>query len=396
LLRIARKRAFVVVPVAVLAAIVVAMISVANIARARSPALALRMVPFDAGAKAARADQLMLDKDSGPAERRRAIELAREALVRAPLSPAAMRVLAIGAELDGRSGLARTRYLSSARLSRRDFPTRIWLIEEAVRRDNVGDALDHFDIALRTSRSARSVLFPILSEALKDRQYVDPAMVVFNRRPAWMTPFFVFSLQNGGSAPHLALILSKLGEVESPWGIDLPQAVVDRMVSEGQYREAFQFTAAQAGDPIGPADTAFEDASRMAPFVWAYADESGRSARFDRGALRFEVDADNAGELARRLIVLPAGQYRLIARGILEDAQRGGGVDVLITCAGQPAAELTRLQLRDAQSEQVLSSDFRTPAADCSGQWLRVNAVAANSAAAVSGQISSIEIRPYP
>lgn len=380
-------------PPALLLAVVVAFVTVANLTRTRSPALALRAAPFDGGAKAALADRLMLDPKSGPSQRRRAAELARDALGRTALSPAAVRVLALDAELEGKPALAKARYLASARLSRRDFPTRVWLIEEAVRRNSVADALDNFDIALRTSRTARNVLFPILSEALKDREYVDPAMVVFRRRPAWMTPFFLFSLQNGGSASHLALIMSRLGEVESPWGVDLPQAAVDRMVANGQYREAFQFAAARAGEQGGSLDTSFGATKRMAPFAWNLAEDTGRVASVERGALRFEVDSDNTGELASRLQVLGPGRYRLRARGGLAEAQRGGGVDIALICADDKTGELARLSLRQADGEQTLEREFTVPANGCSGQWLRVNAIAANSATTISGQLQSIEIR---
>ena len=145
-------------------------VSGANIVREVRPDLALGMMPFDARAKAKSAERLSASPRATPAQLREARRLATEALDRDPTIASAWRTLGLVSTLRNRPGAAAGFFHTSERISRRDVPTQLWLIEEAVARNNIPAVLHHYDVALRTSRASHPLLLLILIAATARRR----------------------------------------------------------------------------------------------------------------------------------------------------------------------------------------------------------------------------------
>ncbi|MFV3464693.1 hypothetical protein ACNJFH_21305, partial [Mycobacterium tuberculosis] len=91
----------------------------------------------------------------------RAWRLAQAALQRDPMSVRAVSTLAFLAAEKGNAVQAARLLAYSERLSRRDLPTQLALIETKVQANDVVGALVHYDRALRTSKTSEAILVPV-------------------------------------------------------------------------------------------------------------------------------------------------------------------------------------------------------------------------------------------
>ena len=66
----------------------------------------------------------------------------------------AWRTLAI---ISTRPGQGEALFHFASSLSRRDVPTQLWLIEDAVRKNDIPGALSHYDAALRSSLASQQI-----------------------------------------------------------------------------------------------------------------------------------------------------------------------------------------------------------------------------------------------
>ena len=120
----------------------------AGIAESSNPKMAQQIAPFDSRANAALAD-LMLQSSGTGEPHKSAADYARRAIARGPLSISAYRVLGLMADSEGRPRAASALLHYAGRLSRRDFGTQLWLIQDAVNRNDAAAALAQFDVTLR-------------------------------------------------------------------------------------------------------------------------------------------------------------------------------------------------------------------------------------------------------
>jgi hypothetical protein len=135
--------------------------AVANVTWQQNPDMALRFVPDHPLALSRKADELFAEKQD-PATLAKVEAMAKQSLREGALNPVAIRLLGYVADVRGDREKARELMLLSQKVSRRDFGTQLWLIEDAVARDDKKQALFHYDIALRTTPSSFPILLPTL------------------------------------------------------------------------------------------------------------------------------------------------------------------------------------------------------------------------------------------
>ena len=120
--------------------------AVANITWQQQPDLALSFVPDHPLALSRKADELFAEKQDA-ATLAKVEAMAKQSLRGGALNPVAIRLLGYVADMRGDEKKARELMLLSQKVSRRDFGTQLWLIEDAVARGDKKQALYHYDIA---------------------------------------------------------------------------------------------------------------------------------------------------------------------------------------------------------------------------------------------------------
>ncbi len=141
--------------------------AVASITWRQNPDTALYYVPDHPLALSRKADELFAQRQD-PATLAKVEAMAKQSLRGGALNPVAIRLLGYVADARGDTKKARHLMLLSQKVSRRDLGTQLWLIEDAVARDDKRAALNHYDIAMRATPSSFPILFPTLTGALGD------------------------------------------------------------------------------------------------------------------------------------------------------------------------------------------------------------------------------------
>ncbi|NCQ35277.1 hypothetical protein GW813_09455 [bacterium] len=289
--------------------------------QSRSPALALR---FDAGnpvalIRAAKAD-ITAGVDTGDGGER-AISAASRSIAQNPLNADAFGLYGLINMANADDETVSRQVIMADRLSRRDLSTQLFLIEDSVRRNDVAEALRHYDSAMRASEGVRPTLFAILAKAMREpaiRKRFMPYMTASN---PWLEAFFRYATANPSDSTAVAQLAIEADGL--PDG-----ALYDRKVSEllsllvqqQEYDTARRlYLKAGDGDPELLTDAAFTDANTdqlLMPITWqpsVYGDIDPLFVVARDGTLEFEarIASGFTGYVLQKLFMLPPGSYTL-------------------------------------------------------------------------------------
>jgi len=199
--------------------------------REYQPYIALRLRPADAFAAAQVAARL----DANAVQQQATIEeLAKVALLRDPTAVEAARAVALERAAQGKSSEAATVAMYASRLSKRDLPTELWLMNYYLDRGDLRRMLQHFDAAASTSTSATAVLFPLMGSALYEPQMIEPLAQLLAKGPAW-TPSLLDTLAQGAGPPENdARLFIRLAQLGNPPRDDITERLVQRLQQDGK------------------------------------------------------------------------------------------------------------------------------------------------------------------
>jgi len=332
-------------------------------------------------------------------DRTRADRLARRALRQDPTAVAAVSTLGLNTQLRGDGAGARRLFAYAEKLSRRDLPTQLWAIEDAVGRGDVARALRHYDIALRTSRNAPALLYPILGSAIVDPSVRGALLRTLAARPEWGESFVNYVAGNGADMQATAALFAGLRRARIPVAAQASAVVINGLILGNHWNEAWSYYASirPGADRRRSRDPRFQAAiATPAPFDWTPADNPAITAAIQRGddggTFVFAAPSSVGGSLLTQIQVLAPGEYRLVGRTSGLDQPETSRPYWALTC--QDGRELGRLALpNSAQANGRFAGLLRVPAG-CPVQVLALVARPSDSVSGVSGQIDAVQLAP--
>jgi len=346
---------------------------------------------------------LLSEKLSGAtataADRVRADELARKALLQDPTAVAAVATLGINAQLRGDNTSARRLFAYSDKLSRRDLRTRLWAIEDAVSRDDVPGALRQYDIALRTTRNAPDVLFPLLAGAITDPTIRAGLVRTLVTRPPWMNQFIAFVSGKGEprAVTRLFLDLQRAGIAIS----DAPSSTaINGLIAGGFVDEAWAYYASQRTNVArsqsrDPQFTADRDTPSFLDWMPG-AGDSGISASIQPskqgGLFDFAAPTGASGTLLQQMQLLPPGDYILEGHSIGIDQTADSRPYWTLKCPD--GRELGRLPVSNSSETSGHFKGRFTVPSGCPTQFLMLVARPSLNVSGVTGQIDRALLKP--
>lgn len=365
----------------------------------RMPDLALQWWPWGAVPKATIAGKLVTGQNPTSADLQRAEQLARDALMREPVSVDAVRNLALAAARREKIAEADRLFAYSERLSRRDLTTQLWMIEKSVRENDIPRALQHYDRALRTSRQAPDILLATLVSASDDPGVSKPLGDLLARRPAWWNQFLSLAIRDVKDSRFLSRVGSRIRlNLADPAEALLSRHILERMVRDGHYADALEFYRQLNGLPRSNAellrDGGFGQDRKLPPFDWWLRDEADLSASkevFGAADVRLVLRASGGrgGEVARQLLTLPAGTFEISGRAGETGSGRLVQPIIGIRCLNKP--ELIRFALPPSTEAAVsFKQTFAIPAQSCGAQTISIRAAPATETEA---WVDDIQIR---
>lgn len=370
--------------------------SLALVLRRSAPETALTLAPNNARVLAALSASAFETPTPSPAVRARASRQAKAALMREPGNVSAAATLGLLAALEGRPNEARAFFNYSAVRSRRDLRTQLWLIEDAVARDNLTNALTHYDVALRASKVAPDVLFPILVSATSDAEVRAAIGAVLRKDPPWRAAFEGYLANNTRDFPAAIALFTSMLRAGEPPSSGSENAVLTNMVAAGQVDAAWQYYHLRnpRSATMQPRNATFApDRADGSPFDWSLVNDNGISSALGSdaggGALSFEVSRSVAGAVTQQLQRLAPGRYRLSGRSRVLQEEAAGYVRWEVVCAdGRP---LGIAEVRPSKEDpEAFATNFEVPAVNCGTQLLRLVVLPSDSAEGISGEMLDI------
>jgi len=365
--------------------------SLADVVRPFDVALAVRIDPTNAQAASSRAEQLLRDDPSRHGE---AEILARQALRRSPVSASGARMLATARDLAGDAAAARRLMAYSERLSRRDLPTQLWLIEDAVARNDIAGALHHYDIALRSSDATKALLFPTLIKAIAQPPVVEQLIVTLAARPTWADPFIESASREASDLDGLAAMYAGLARRGFPLSDVAVAQASARMIDAERFTLAWRIYAAShpASARLALRDPDFAQAgSNTGRFEWILPAADGLIAgprAYDHATgLGYSAATGAGGAVARQLLILGQGDFVLSGR-ILDRSPNSPPVQVHLSCAGG-GQSIATIQAASAR----FFGRFTVPPI-CPAQWVEIMVDGGDNPLGSSGVIGGLRIVP--
>ncbi|MFL0415860.1 hypothetical protein, partial [Sphingomonas sp. 179-A 2A2 NHS] len=284
----------------------------------------------------------------------------------------------------------------SDRLSRRELNTRLWLIEDAVARGDVPGALRHYDIALRTSRTAADLLYPVLAQAIADPTIVRALITKLAARPPWRDAFLDYVGGRGPSPVRSAQFFSQLAKA----GIAIPEvpriSVVNALARDGSYQEAWAYYRTLRSGVIRQRsrDPDFT-AQLQTPSVFDWMpvmNDAGVTASVNDGVFDFAAPSTVGGVILQQIQLLPAGRYRLAGTSVGIDQPREARPYWQLTCTD--GKEIGRVELTNSADNAGRFAGTIDVGGNCPVQLLRLVVRPSAVIGGVSGQIDRALLAP--
>ncbi len=297
--------------------------AIANIAWQQNPELALRFVPDHPLALSLKADIQFMESQS-PESLAKVEKWAKQSLRGQALNPVAVRLLGYVADARGDIKKARELMLLSQKISRRDFGTQLWLLEDAVARGDKKQALYHYDIAMRTTPSSHQILFPTLVGALSDIEVRKGLAPYIRQAPEWLPGFLGEAVNTAENPANIADMLVKAGQLpDKDHYRSLSNSLLTQLASKAKFPAFRQYYLSLPGST----GAAFQSAAlnkatvnlRYSAAGWQLVDNpaiGGAFSNIDKsGRYRLSAFAGSGerGELMRKYMFLKPGNYRFAA-----------------------------------------------------------------------------------
>lgn len=374
-------------------------VSYAAVMQRQSPSQALVLWP-SSGAKAALAGKL-LTEPARDGTHARAWQLAQSALQRDPMSVRAASSLAFLAAEKQDAGRAARLLAYSERLSRRDLPTQLALIETKVQSNDIAGALVHYDRALRTSKTSEAILVPVLVSAVANPAIARPLAPLLAARADWWKPFTLQMIQQDTPPVSSYTLLHPL-KLDIRRADERAMAVdaMQRMAGHGRVDLAARFYTELRGGHIGPLnrihDGGFRSTDRLPPFDWDLTNSGDLSATVEarpdgKGNGLFLVATNGAsGRVARQLLMLPPGRYVLSFD--LDLPPSGSRLTASTRCNGSDTP-LAFVRPLAAERTQRIVMPFATSTA-CRSVWIEFSAQASEGMDTDAPWIGAVSVAP--
>lgn len=378
--------------------------AVANITWQQNPDLALRFVPDHPLALSRKADELFAAKQD-PATLAKVEAMAKQSLRGGALNPVAIRLLGYVADARGDRKKAREFMLLSQKVSRRDFGTQLWLIEDAVARNDKKQALYHYDIAMRTTPSSFPLLFPTLTGALDDPEVRAGLAPYVKAAPEWLLPFLPHAIGTMENPSYLADVLLKAGPLpDRPEYRDQSNYLLLTLANKGQFSAFERYYASLPSVRSKALQTAAMNKDsvnlRYPAAGWQLIENAAIGGAFSeadkRGAFTLSAFAGSGerGELMRKLLFLKPGSYRFTAQYDAQSSAPDSEIRWDLSCVSAKGNNGKWFTSRTVQAGRSGDVQSFTLGADCPHQLLQLQLAGGSGQLGAEFVLRSVQITP--
>ena len=302
----------------------------------------------------------------------RALAAARRSIAQNPLNADAFGLYGLVSLANSEPDVIGRQVAMADRLSRRDLSTQLFLIEDSVRRNDVAEALRHYDAAMRVKESVRPTLLPILTEAIREPAIRQRFLPYMNASTPWLEAFTRHAVSNSSDPASIAALAMEAGGFpEGPQFATRVPELLSVLVGRNELDTAYRFyQSVGGGDPAMLRKVEFTEETTdqaLAPFTWQPVLVGEIDSIFVAGAdgqLEFEarMEAGRSGHILRKLFALPAGDYAISIPMRSDDYSPDDTVQLRLVCVNQGSQRIVFDEKQDLAEEFVFDPRFTVPA----------------------------------
>ena len=248
------------------------------------------------------------------------LEHARTSLIKAPLSSQPIWVIGKFAQDAGDIGHAETAMVLADRVTKRDSLSQLWLIERSIEKDDIKEAVRHYNSVLSVNAGFEATLFPILSQAISFPE-VRTALAPYLVKGAHWIPAFVRFVAANSKVEDFLEFVSPLGsDLKSVEFEDANRTMIGRIAREKGGFAALDY-ATRAVPNFDrqafsePGFTKLTTDTRFGSLAWKLINADGINTQIGTdGGLIVELQPDKSGTAAFRDIPVKPGTTYLISQ----------------------------------------------------------------------------------
>lgn len=364
-----------------------------------SPAQALALNPFNASVKAEIANDLVYA--TGDARQTgAAAKLSREALDGNPTLAGAYRMIGLDNARTGKP--VKPAIMAATYLTRRDYVANLWLIEDAVKRGRMDQAMTDVDASLRTSLRGRALLFPILGKAIAEPEMRPQFERLFRANPDWLPNFLSYYIGSKHEAAPLAQIILPIRKQMPASYNQLDRTLIGMMVVQHDFDAARAYERSIAGPAAkGSAsiihNSRFEEEGPYPPIDWHLIRESAYGSDIEKGTkgnrLLVVSDEERPNLVARQLVQLAPGSYRFAVRGRILASNDDAALRWQVDCAEKDGPRQLAEQ-RFARGVVPEPVSFAVSPGSCRNFWVALTAGAGFGSSPLQAAFESVDLQP--
>jgi len=323
---------------------------------------------------------------------------ARRALASAPLASEPFAAIAAASLVEdprGKTGRETALLTEALRRDPRSRAARILLMRQMAVSGDLKGSFAQLEVLYRLNPILVTQAMDSIARLVDTPKRMDVALAALSGRPNLYEPFVVGMVGKNKSRETVAQLARGLpADILSKPGIR--RSVVGQLVDVREF--ALAKSIWQAGDVKAPTGLVFSpdfsDRRTPPPFNWQRYETTSGAADFgkERG-LSVNYYDRSPGRLARQVVTLPPGRYRLY----VEFRLIGGSADnvrLRIACFGAPTAlaEIPLFEPGSGLRKSVIG--FQVPTQTCEGQELGIWGVVAEKRSETEVELQRVDILP--
>jgi tetratricopeptide (TPR) repeat protein len=310
-----------------------------------------------------------------------------DAALKAPLAPEPFLVRGVQAQLAGNAPLAIDAFAAAAKRDPRSLPAHYFLADTLFRSGDTARALQEIGILARLAPGGVASLAPYLATYAKDPKTWPQLRKLFRSTPdvedAALT---AIAADPANVGTVMALADEQHRGKNAIW---LP-TLVNSLVAAGEYTKAHEVWASISNARPAPGallyDPRFVEPSAPTPFNWVLTSSPvGLAERRPGGGLHVIFYGREDGPLARQLLVLSPGRYRMAIS--VEGNGDAEGLTWSVRC-DKSDTPLVAVPLGAAASRPL---SFAV-AAGCPAQWIELSGVSSDVSHQSDVTIKSVDL----
>jgi len=340
-------------------------------------------------------------------DHKRASALAIKAIMSSPIDAKAVRALALTAEASNRPEYAHRLMQVAAKVSRRDTPSQVWLMDKAFQKGAYQEAFKQADLILRRNPQLGDTFFPVLSSVARDPKANAELVRTLQARPSWRSAFLEHVADNSDPAITFAL-LSGLNERGSALTDDEVGRFLERLMVLRQFDSALLtwllfLPPNRLAAFDGVYDGEFNDLAGAQPFRWSIPPTGGAQVEIatppDRPkdpAMHVSYDGFSTGILFYQTVVLPIESMQVVSGEYFHETPAAADrLEWAVVCI-ETGEVVFRSPLPPSEGRWTrFRLSFTVPGNQCGAQRLEMRASPGDRRTEVGAWFDKVAIQPY-